>query len=72
MEQGGAPREVLAAHQKGAPAMERKGAVLPVAGVGNPGRKMAWGGRERLLAAVGFLGVGVQKCLHLLGEGSYL
>jgi hypothetical protein len=52
--------------------MERKGAVLPVAGVGNPGRKMAWGGRERLLAAVGFLGVGVQKCLHLLGEGSYL
>jgi hypothetical protein len=52
--------------------MERKGAVLPVAGVGNLGRKMAWGGRERLLAAVGFLGVGVQKCLHLLGEGSYL
>jgi hypothetical protein len=39
---------------------------------GNPGRKKAWGGRERLLAAVGFLGVGVQKCLHLLGEGSYL
>jgi hypothetical protein len=35
------PWEVLAARQKGAPAMERKGAVLPVAGVGNPGRKMA-------------------------------
>jgi hypothetical protein len=30
-EQGGAPREVLAARQKGAPAMERKRAVLPVA-----------------------------------------
>jgi hypothetical protein len=32
MEQGGAPREVLAARQKGAPTMERKGVVLPVAG----------------------------------------
>jgi hypothetical protein len=39
-------------------------------------REKRWRGRRRqgiwLVAAVVFLGVGVQKCLHLLGEGCYL
>jgi hypothetical protein len=39
----------------------REGDVLPVASVGNPGRKMAWGGRERLLAAGKKIGVGVEN-----------
>jgi hypothetical protein len=29
-------------------------------------------GKKKEVAAVVFLGVGVQKCLHLLGEGCYL
>jgi hypothetical protein len=42
-------------------------------GVGKSGRAAAaWETRKKMVAAAWGLGVGVQKCLQLQGEGSYL
>jgi hypothetical protein len=53
-------------------AMEVAALALACCGSETGRKKTAWGGRELLLAAVVSLGVGVQKCLHLQGDGSYL
>jgi hypothetical protein len=52
--------------------MEVAALALACCGSETGRKKTAWGGRELLLVAVVSLGVGVQKCLHLQGDGSYI